>query len=162
MTETRTIQLTQGQVAIVDAADYEWLSQYKWHAFCNQGGKWYAARGVRLSETSNTVYMHRAILGAPSDMEIDHINGEGLDNRRENLRLALIGQNRRNARKRKDNTSGYKGVYYDKERDKWCANIHFEHKAIFLGRFDTPKDAAYAYDAAAKELHGEFAQLNFP
>jgi len=104
--------------------------------------------------------MHRLILNAPPDLKVDHINGNGLDNRKENLRLATTPQNVRNARLSLRNSSGFKGV--KRKRQKWQASIVFNGKTIRLGVFDAREDAARAYDIAALLLHGEFARVNFP
>jgi hypothetical protein len=105
--------------------------------------------------------MHRLILD-PGTAEVDHINGDTLDNRRCNLRLATHAQNMCNNRMRSHNTSGYRGVFWYAERRKWGALIVARRKRKFLGLYADAVDAARAYDAAAIELHGEFASLNFP
>lgn len=106
--------------------------------------------------------MHRELMGFP-DCLVDHVDGDGLDNRRENLRLANFSQNRTN-QKRNLKKSGYRGVEYDGSRrcgrKKWRATIYHQNKRYRLGRFETPEDAARAYNEKAKELHGEFATLN--
>jgi hypothetical protein len=106
--------------------------------------------------------MHRQILGAPPGQQVDHINGDTLDNRRVNLRLATHGQNQHNRGKYRNNKSGYKGVSWDKAAGKWRAQIKFNNKKYNLGRYHDPIEAALAYDAAAIRLHGAFARLNFP
>ncbi len=154
--DVRYIALTKGKFAIVDAADYEWLSQYKWHLVAP--GKLYAGR----KENGKTIYMHREIMQPPPGMMIDHINGNGLDDRRANMRACTNQQNMRNLRKRCSGSSIYKGVYYDKRRRTWYARICHNSKSIHLGTFPTEIEAARAYDRAARELFGEFARLNFP
>jgi len=104
--------------------------------------------------------MHRFLMQPPPGMQIDHINGDGLDNRRCNLRLATNTQNRRNGKAHSDGTSRFKGVCWDKFRGRWRADITFENRSIHLGRFHSETDAAIAYDAAARDLFGEFARLN--
>jgi hypothetical protein len=103
-------------------------------------------------------------MDAPADLEVDHINHNGLDNRRSNLRLATPSQNNANQRPRQDArlTSKYKGVYYDKSRGRWAATIHVDGRTRGLGRYDTEDAAAAAYDHAAAEVWGEFALLNQP
>jgi hypothetical protein len=104
--------------------------------------------------------MHRAILeGAP---QVDHIDGDGLNNQRSNLRPATQAQNMANSRKYSTNTSGFKGVGWHKAAKKWRADITFDYKTRYLGLFPTAEDAARAYDSAAKSLFGVFACLNFP
>lgn len=158
---TKQVPLTQGKFALVDDEDFEWLSQHKWHL--SQHG--YAARGKHEGYPKKTVgilFMHRVILNAPSGTEVDHINGNRLDNRRSNLRLCTRRQNLQNSRKRDNSSSLYKGVYFDKSRNKWQAYIDGPHGRIHLGRFSQETDAARAYDEKAKEVFGEFARLNFP
>ena len=95
-------------------------------------------------------------------MMIDHINHNGLDNRRENLRICTNAENNRHRRKPKNNTSGYKGVCWDKSKKKWRARIEKDNKNIHIGYYNILEEAARAYDAKAKELFGKYAQLNFP
>jgi hypothetical protein len=155
----KSITLTKGKVAWVDDEDYEWLNQWKWHANVH-GLTWYAVRGVGPSSSQLNIKMHRLIMNAPEDMEVDHINGNGWDNRRENLRLCTNLQNQWNRPKQRNNTTGYKGV--KRSRGKFRATIQFRKKDIHLGHFSTAEQAARAYDKKARELFGEFARLNFP
>ncbi len=154
--EVRYIPLTKGLFATVDAADYEWLSQYKWTALVT-GGKVYAIR----SEKSMTILMHRQIMNPPRGMVIDHINGNGANNCRCNLRTCTCQQNLCNTRPR-GGRSKYKGVRYDKRRNKWIAEIYHKGKRYYLGSFDNEIEAARAYDAKAADLFGPYARLNFP
>lgn len=148
------IPLTQGQFAIVDADDYEKLSQYKWHV-SGKGDMLYACR----TENRRTIMMHRQILNAPADMHCDHINHNGLDNRKANLRLCTPQQNACN-RRPLECTSKYKGVHWDSLSRKWRAEIRHNGQKIHIGYFDYELDAAIAYDDYAIELFGEFAYLN--
>jgi len=104
--------------------------------------------------------MHRRLISVPSPLVIDHINGNGLDNRKANLRPATVAQNAQNAGKRK-NRSGYKGVWFAKEKRRWRAAIWHNNSRKYLGCFKSPPEAAKAYDNAAKKYHKEFAVLNF-
>jgi len=151
----RLIPLTRNQNAIVDAADYEWLSQWNWAAVWFDLAHCFAAVRDKHENNGRSLSMHRAIMDCPPDKEIDHINHNMLDNRRSNLREASHQENCCNRRKHRDNTSGFKGVYWHTSGGKWAASIH-------LGMFATKEEAARAYDEAAKIIHGEFAHLNFP
>jgi hypothetical protein len=154
--EVRYIALTKGLCAIVDAEDYEEVSQYKWSAHIN-GANRYAVRcnkGKRLA-------MHRFIMKPPKGMVVDHIDGNGLNNRRSNLRICTAQQNQCN-RKPRGRTSRFKGVRYRKEQGKYVAAIMSRGELIHIGCFDDEEEAAHARDRKAIELHGEFAYLNFP
>ena len=155
----KLIPLTRDKFAIVDAEDYDRLNKYKWHAL--KGQRNYYARNHR---PNGTVLMHRVILNAPRGLVVDHINHNGLDNRKRNLRLCTAAQNSQNRRPRTrpNKTSKYKGVTFDKNRNRFAAYIKHNKKAYFLGRFKDETDAAKAYDKKAKELFGQFAYLNFP
>lgn len=155
------IPLTQGQSAIVDDEDFEYLNQFKWHAE-KLHGTYYAARRVRASFRKYVIVkMHQVIVGRTAGLEIDHINGNGLDNRRFNLRLVTHQQNSQNSKLRTDNTSGYKGVGWSPQKNKWYAKIVKDGKQIHVGFFDDPVLAAKAYDRKARELFGESARTNF-
>jgi len=155
----RLIPLTQGKFAIVDAEDYDRLAKYKWH--CRRSkNKFYAYRTER--KTRKTIGMHREILGAPPGLLVDHIDGNGLNNRKSNLRLCTYSQNTYNRRPNRNSISKYKGVTYHKRNKKWEAKIILNGKFIYLGGFDDEIEAALAYDRKAAELFGEFAYLNFP
>lgn len=143
----RPTKLKERHFAIVDDDDYAWLNQWNWTAIHTQrrnGG--YAMR----SEYGDTILMHRLIMNAPEGMEVDHINGNGLDNRRENLRVVTQKVNHAN---RHGNLSkaGYKGV--TQVGDQWRMQI--------AAHFDTAEEAARAFDKCAIALHGEHASLNF-
>ena len=156
--EFRCIKLTKGKYAIVDLEDYEKLNQNKWRAL--RGPQtFYAVR----SEKGKTIYMHNQIMQPPQGFVVDHQNHCGLDNGRENLRLATLSQNNCNRRKKSAAASSkYKGVCLKTQCNKYCAEIRCNGKKTFLGYFDNEIDAAKAYDAAAKKYHGDFAALNFP
>lgn len=156
------VSLTQGAYTKVDIRDASRVLRYRWYLFNNPvNRKKYAVR----EERGKRVTLHRWLLNAHPSEDVDHFNGDGLDNRRENLRKATATQNARNARKRKHGTSKYKGVCKDLSRGgrlTWRARIRVDLKLIHLGRFTVEEEAALAYDEAARRLHGEFACVNFP
>ena len=150
----KKIFLTQNKVALVDDEDYEYLNQWKWYAH-KKGKKWYAE-----SWTGYKIKMHTLIMNTPINFEVDHKDHNGLNNQKYNLRICTHSQNVKNSSKRSDNTSGYKGVFWYKQTNKWAAGISVNNKRIHLGYFEHKEDAAKAYNIAAIEHHGEFAQLN--
>ena len=156
--EDMLIPLTQGRYTVVDAADYPQLIQVRWHVIRCTPNNWYAARSIN----GHPIYMHRVILNAPDNIQVDHVSGDGLDNRRANLRLATAMQNHGNMRRNRMNTSGYIGVSWNTEERKWYASIYDGPRRIHLGRFRTAEDAARARDIAAHARYGSFARLNFP
>jgi len=153
----RRIPLTQGKFAIVDSADYYRLVKFQWFA-TGSYNTFYAARAHR----GKTVKMHREITGAPGHLVVDHIDRNGLNNRKSNLRVCTNAQNVRNAGPRGNGLSRYKGVSRHTRGKKWTAVIQLNNKTHYLGYFDNEIDAAKAYDKRASQLHGEFACLNFP
>ncbi len=155
----KTIPLTQGKVALVDDADYEWLSQWRWCAHKNsRSNVFYAVRGKR-------VIMHKEIMGpspAPG-LVVDHWDLDGCNNQRANLRWATLSQQRQNTRAFKNNKSGFKGVCPAagcRPEHPWMAQIKIAGKSLYLGLYPTPELAAAAYNAAARKHFGEFAWLN--
>ena len=150
----RRIPLTQGREALVDACDYNFLMQWKWCITVNG----YATRNLK---SRGMLTMHRAVVGRyrGNFQQVDHINGDRIDNRRSNLRHATASQNGRNRGKNKNNTSGHKGVWWNKRRKKFYAAIKVNRKSIHLGVFDDPKKASEVYKQAALELHKEFANV---
>ncbi len=155
----RTIPLSQGQVAIVDAEDYEWLAQWKWCAmWSDRTQSFYAVRSLpRINGRQQHVRMHRVILGVARSVFVDHKNHNTLDNRRINIRPVTRLQNRWNADKQKNNTSGFKGVSWAKDRQRWVAFFFVNGKKKLLGRFETAELAGAARRAAELQTHGEFA-----
>ena len=155
-----------GRVARIDAGDFELVSQYRWRAFVlrrrNGGIKGpYAITQITRPDGGRTsIRMHSLITGWPL---VDHINCDGLDNRRENLRPATSAENARNARKTVAPTaSQFKGVHWEPRWRRWIASIRVNRKSVYLGGFRDEAEAARAYDAAAREMFGEFARPNFP
>jgi HNH endonuclease/AP2 domain len=161
MTLQRTIPVGQGQFAIVDQDDYERVTEYKWYAVKHPTRSVFHVTGY-IASFGFYMPLHRFILNAPRGTQIDHRDGNPLNNRRENLRFCTAAQNAQNSRKPKTNTSGFKGVNWDKRRQNWVARIKCNSKAIHIGVFKDPVLAAHAYDHAARRYHGPFARLNFP
>ena len=151
------IPLTQGKFAIVDAEDYDRINQYQWYA-CKCKSTFYACR----TEGGKTIRMHREIMRAPKGLICDHINHNGLDNHRSNLRLCTHAQNCYNQQASSSGTSIYKGVSWHKCRRKWSARIRCDRKFYNLGDYENEVEAAMVYDDKAVELFGEFACLNLP
>jgi hypothetical protein len=149
----KKLELTQDEVALIDDSDYEALSKFKWTLLKRKKLK-HAYR----TNKGQTVHLHRFIMGLEKGdkRQVDHINGNGLDNRRENLRVCTIRENQFNRGRNKNNTSGYKGVIWNKQAHKWQARIHIP-KQKHLGYFNEAKDAANAYKEAAKLYQGNFA-----
>jgi hypothetical protein len=156
-TNSTIIPLTQDYYAIVDTSDFQWLSQWKW--YYHSAG--YAARTKKYKGKKTQIFMHRVILQTPTGLRTDHKNRNGLDNRRDNLRIATPSGNNCNRRKG-EGTSVYKGVCWDSATKKWRGSLQVDKKVIRLGRFSSEIDAARSYDRAAKRYHGAFAVLNFP
>lgn len=160
----KRIPLTQGRVAEVDDVDFSYLSQFRWHARLD-GRVWYAARmrPVANGGERKVIKMHQDIAGFLGVPLLDHRDGDGLNNRRQNLRSATKQQNAANSRKRKGASTKFKGVHFYKSRGNFQAYIGVGNsKTRHLGYFENAVDAARAYDAAAVLQFGEFARLNFP
>jgi hypothetical protein len=159
-----TIQLTKGQEAIVSDEDVECLNQWKW----SYGSRSYACRSRSQQGRQTSVLMHRVVVermtgeAIPEGYEVDHINGDTLDNRRENLRLVSHNQNAMNKRNQQGSKSRFKGVSWHKGERRWRAAIWLDGETVMVGRFDDEEEAARAYDAKARAAFGEFARLNFP
>jgi hypothetical protein len=163
----KTIKLSgkyaNGRVALVDDEDFPALSAYTWRAWMKRlpSGKIvgpYARRTVYMKEgRRGAQLMHTAITGWPM---VDHINHDGIDNRRENLRPATIAQNNHNQRPRMGHSSRYKGVTWNRQRSKWQAAIKVKGENRYLGMYISEEEAALAYNAAALEAYGEYAYVN--
>jgi hypothetical protein len=155
--KSKTLMLSKGMVAIVDENDLKKIKKYKWHY-----DGLYAERNIYSGKSRKTERLHRFILGLGQGdkRQIDHINGNKLDNRKENLRICTISQNTMNRPIQKNNTSGFKGVSHCGRGKSWRAYIKLMQKYIHIGYFKSKIEAAKAYNEAAKKYFGEFAQLN--
>lgn len=160
----KKIPLTKGKFAIVDDEDFEWLSQWKWSYKKNQCGQEYARRSSKRDAYGkvSTILMHRVILDAPDGMLVDHINHDGLNNTRKNIRICNRRQNSMNMEKSVGYSSKFKGVAWHKNNKRWVASIRINYFRKHLGSFSREEDAAEAYDSAAIKHFKEFACINFP
>jgi uncharacterized protein (DUF2249 family) len=158
----KEINLTKGKVALVDDEDYEYLLQWKWYAVERGCGIWYAARHTSKGGKSRIIFMHRVILQTSEGLDTDHRNGNGLDNRRENLRSCSHMNNIRHQSRRLSSTKSslFKGVYLHKDDNLWRVKITVNKKVINIGEFKDETKAALAYNNAATRYFGEFAKLN--
>lgn len=155
---TREIPLTQGKFAVVDDEDYERVMQYTWSYWRGYATRWVSPH----TSSSRHRSMHRFILDAPPGRFVDHKNGDTLDNTRGNLRFATRQENGQNRAPGNGGSSTFKGVSWNRQRRKWASQIGVAGTRRHLGWFTDEKEAARVYDAAARELFGEFARLNFP
>ena len=155
----KIIPLTRGQITKIDDDDLQELSEHKWFCGVQPSGLKYACRRERGSR--KFIYMHRQILQAPIGFQVDHRDGYGLNNQRFNIRICWNGENPQNIGIPKHNTSGWLGVSWKADNDKWQASIKVNGKSRYLGYFLDPVEAALAYDAAAVLYHGDFATTNF-
>jgi hypothetical protein len=157
----KAIPLTQGLATFVDDDDYEKVKSFKWHLTEN-GRVRYARRQWRENGVCFKIYLHRLLLDAPKGMEVDHIDGDGLNNRRCNLRLCTHAQQAQAFQgKRLEKTSKYRGVSWVTRDKRWTVHLQHNQQQIYLGYFTNEVLAAHVHDVAAVELFGEFAQLNF-
>lgn len=159
----QTIVLTKGKVAVIDDIDYESVSSFRWYARKNERGNWYAATSMRIDGKRRQVHMHRFIYGADLIQKIlvDHVNGDGLDNRRENLRAATHQQNTIHSKKRSGcYTSAFKGVHYSRTHNRWVAKLYSKGRLVMKRRFKTEREAALEYNHKVIEIHGNYAVLN--
>ena len=145
----KEIKLTQNKVAIIDDTDFEIVSRFRW--FFNRG---YASSGMY----PNTIHMHHLVLRREKGFDVDHINGNKLDNRRSNLRLATRSENQMNCHNPRFNKTSYKGV--SQKGNRFQSKVRYKGQTVYLGSFLTKEEAAYAYNEMAKKLYGDFAVLN--
>lgn len=158
----KQIRASGGEIVFVDDEDYDFLNQWKWSTVKGKN-KIYAKRNLpRGIGSRKAMYMHREVLHNPIGKSIDHIDGNGLNNQKSNLRVCTISQNSMNVPMRHNNISGYKGVSWNTRANKYQASIKHDNRSRNLGYFTDPIDAAKAYDIAALKYFGEFAYLNFP
>lgn len=159
----KEINLTHGKTAIVDDADYERLSKYNWCVYKHRN-TFYAARRAMVGGRSSHLKMHREILGLSTGdgQLVDHKNRNGIDNRRENLRIVTPSLNSYNRKKAINNTSGYRGVSWNKGVCKWVSIFTKDKKHKHIGCFKNAVEAAKEYDIAVLKYRGEDAILNFP
>jgi hypothetical protein len=153
------VPLTKGYEAVIDAADVSLVDGRNWQAFVSSSTV-YAASKDHSNGKRKSVLMHRVIMGDPERFHVDHRDGNGLHNRRENLRHATRAQNNRNKRTPQNNTSGFKGVYWHKIARKWRAKIAFNGRSKHIGLYDTVEDAHAAYREASVKYHGEFGRTD--
>lgn len=154
---TTLIPLSLGRFTIIDAEDYDYLSQWKW---CSHKTYYYAMRRDYTNGKKSMYRMHRLIMKAKENEYVDHINGNRLDNRKSNLRICNKGENNQNCGLRRNNTSGYKGVSWSKKYKKYNVQININGKRKTVGSYIDPIEAAKAYDEAAFAAYGEFAKTN--
>ena len=159
----KRIKLTQGKYSLVDNEDFDRINSFRWH-YHQYRDTGYAARGKSIDRKERVIWLHYEVLNLKYPYkykyQIDHKNGNKLDNQKRNLRFCTKEQNASNCRRYKNNKSGYKGVYWFKYNRKWSCQIQKNKIRFFLGYFDNEIDAAKVYNQAAKKYFGEFARLN--
>ena len=160
----KLIPLTQGKFAMVDDEDFEYINQFKWCAV-KDGNTYYATRHIRLiinNRRQIEMRMHRDVMGCKykDGKQVDHEDRDGLNCQRYNLRFSTHSQNMANRQPKKNGTSKYLGLSFDKRKKSWEVKIQHNKKSIRLGYFKNEADGAKAYNEKAKELHGKFASLN--
>jgi hypothetical protein len=152
------VPLTKGYEAIIDAADVPLVEGFNWCSHVKPRAV-YAVRTDFSGPAQRTVRLHRTIMGEPDGFEVDHRDGDGLNNRRTNLRIATSSQNKHNQRLNTRNSSGFKGVSWFTRLRKWQARIAVNGKAVYLGSYRCSTAAHFAYAKASRELHGEYGRF---
>jgi hypothetical protein len=152
------IPLTQGYEAVIDAQDAHLVAGVMWGARVAPRSV-YATRSVIVDGKMTTVQMHRLLMQAQPGTQVDHIDGDGLNNRRSNLRIADRAQNQHNKRISSSNTSGFKGVHWDSHKSRWRARICAYGRRFYLGYFSSPEEAYDRYCEASKKIHGKFGRV---
>ena len=161
----KELEVKGGLKTQVDDEDYEWLNQWKWRMDWKSGAGYVVRRTTKgVANKKRSLRLHRVIMGVLDrpEITIDHVDGNPFNNQRSNLRLASCSQNGCNRGPLVGSSSKFKGVYWNKSAAKWKAEVAYSGKRFHLGYFEDEEAAARAYDVRAKELHGEFARLNFP
>ena len=152
----REVPVSGGRTALIDEADYESIQHWKWSS-CRKRHTFAVYRAVLEQGKSRRIYLSRFIMQAPSGLFVDHENGDGLDNRRDNLRLCTHTENNRHrCRPQSTNTSGHRGVFWERGAKKWRAQLSVNNRNVHLGMFLTVEDAGNAYRQAAVSRYGEF------
>lgn len=154
----KELQLYTGEITLIDDEDYEWLSTYK--LFISNKRYNYVSLSIKTNGKWGRKDIHQLIMKTPKGMYTDHIDGNGLNNQKKNLRIVTNSQNCMNRISQKKTSSIYKGVSWHKKNNKWLSNICINKKRISIGYFDNEKDAAKAYNEKAKELFGKYVKLN--
>jgi len=144
------IQLTQQKIATISRKDFDKIAKYKWQF----NGRY----AVRKNNSGKTIYMHREIMQTPENLVTDHIDGDGLNNKRSNLRICTYRQNFRNQKISKNNTTGIKGVVWNKQNKNWLARLTIDNKRIHLGSFKTKELAMQIRNKYAKKYYGKYAK----
>lgn len=159
----KRIELTQGKIALVDDEDFDYLSSFRWHAIqCKHSPDlWYAVH-QESKPKRRRISMHSLLMPHRDGHVVDHVSGDGLDNRRSNLRYATPKENMQNQKRHSDSKSPYKGIWRAPRCDRWGVQIYHNKKRHYLGLFKDPVDAARVYDFVARQVFGPFARLNFP
>ena len=149
-----------GKIVKIDGTDYELFCSHNWYLFKGRNTD-YLCTNIRVDGKRRTAYLHRILLGCAKGECIDHIDGNGLNNQRDNLRACSRSENQCNQIKNKNTSSIYKGVSWNRNKQRWECYINKNHKRVHIGKFKSEIEAAIKWDEQAKILHGEFARLNF-